>query len=156
MAQGSPRTPAWKRWRALWIEPISVEMMGEEEKDFITGRCATTRQICMPAEANAAGDIFGGWIVSQIDIAGAIVAAKRAQGRIVTVALDSVQFHYPVFIGDVISCFARITKVGRTSITVHVEVYAERHPDCVIRVTEAKAVYVAIDSERRPRPVPPE
>ena len=125
-----------------------------QNENPLTGRCATTRMICMPAEANSAGDIFGGYIVSQIDIAGAIVAAQRAQGRVVTVAIDSVQFHKPVLVGDVISCLAQITKIGRTSITVHVEVYAERHPDCVIKVTEGTVVYVAVDQDRKPRPVP--
>jgi len=120
---------------------------------YIAGRSATTRLICMPSEANASGDIFGGWIVSQMDLAGAIVAAQRARGRIVTVALDSVQFHHPVLVGDVISCFATVAKVGRTSITIDIEVYAERHPDCVIKVTQGTAVYVAVDENRKPRPV---
>jgi len=123
------------------------------DANYIAGRAATTRLICMPAEANASGDIFGGWIVSQMDLAGAIVAAQRARGRIVTVAMDSVQFHQPVFVGDVISCFAVISRVGKTSITVDIEVYAERHPDCVIKVTQGTVVYVAIDKNRRPRPV---
>jgi acyl-CoA thioesterase YciA len=130
-------------------------MPDENPINPIAGRCATTRLICMPSEANSAGDIFGGWIVSQIDVAGAIVAAQRARGRVVTVAIDSVQFHKPVLVGDVISCFAAITKIGRTSITVHVEVCAERHPECVIKVTEGTVVYVAVDKDRKPRPVPP-
>jgi len=127
----------------------------DDAAHYIAGRAATTRLICMPSETNASGDIFGGWIVSQMDLAGAIVACHRARGRIVTVALDSVQFHHPVLVGDVISCFATVSKVGRTSITIDIEVYAERYTDCVIKVTQGTAVYVAVDENRKPRPVDP-
>ena len=115
------------------------------------------RVMAMPADTNASGDIFGGWLMSQVDIAGSIIARRRANGRIVTVAVDSFQFHQPVFVGDLISCYARITRVGRTSLTVNVKAYAERQGATheSIQVTEADLTYVAVDSERRPRPLPP-
>jgi acyl-CoA thioesterase YciA len=114
------------------------------------------RVIALPADANASGDIFGGWVMSQVDVAGAIEAVRRAKGRVATVAVNSFQFKKPVFVGDLISCYAYIEKVGRTSITVRVEVYAQRgfgHHDAV-KVTEAKLVYVAVDENRVPREVP--
>lgn len=110
----------------------------------------------MPADTNAAGDIFGGWIMSQVDIAGSIEAHRRARGRVVTVAVNSFHFHEPVFVGDLISCYTAVERVGNTSLTVHVEVYAERNrqaEEC-IKVTEATLTYVAVDDNRRPRPVP--
>lgn len=122
----------------------------------------TLRLVPMPADSNAAGDIFGGWIMSQVDIAGSIAAIRRAQGRVVTVAVNAFQFKMPVFVGDLISCYAQVAKVGTTSITVDVEVYAERglrhagdEYECV-KVTEATLTYVAIDDQRHKRPVPPE
>ncbi|MGD8619079.1 MAG: acyl-CoA thioesterase [Gammaproteobacteria bacterium] len=115
------------------------------------------RVMAMPADTNAAGDIFGGWLMSQVDIAGGIIARRRANGRIVTVAVDSFQFHQPVFVGDLISCYARITRVGRTSLTVNVKAYAERQGAMheIIQVTAADLTYVAVDEQRRPRPLPP-
>lgn len=116
----------------------------------------TTRLVAMPTDTNAGGDIFGGWIVAQIDIAGSIVAARKAAGRVVTVAVNAVQFHHPVFVGDLISCYANIRSIGRTSITVAVDVYAERGAEIghhIIHVTEAVLTYVAVDDQRRPRPV---
>ncbi len=115
------------------------------------------RVMAMPADTNASGDIFGGWLMSQVDIAGSIIARRRANGRIVTVAVDSFQFHQPVFVGDLVSCYARITRVGRTSITVNVRAYAERQGAAheSIQVTEADLTYVAVDEQRRPRPVTP-
>lgn len=116
------------------------------------------RVVARPADTNAGGDIFGGWIMAQVDIAGSIAAYREALGRVVTVAVDSLQFHQPVLIGDLISCYADVVRVGRTSITVKVEVYAERDRDGIqhIKVTEAKLTYVAIDEQRRPRPVYPD
>ncbi len=118
----------------------------------------TTRLVARPADTNAAGDIFGGWIMSQVDIAGSIAAYRRAKGRVVTVAVNEFQFHKPVFVGDLISCYAEVTRVGRTSITVNVEVYAERHcvggDDAVIKVTEATLTFVAVCENRQPRIVP--
>jgi len=122
------------------------------------GREPTIRVLAMPTDTNAAGDIFGGWIMAQVDMAGSVCAYRRAQGRVVTVAVNSFEFHQPVFVGDLISCYARVTRVGRTSITVQVEVYAERNrngEEC-IRVTEATLTYVAVDEQRRPRSVSPE
>lgn len=120
-------------------------------------RQPTTRLVPMPADTNAAGDIFGGWIMSQVDIAGSIVAHQRARGRVVTVAVNSFVFHKPVFVGDVISCYADIIKVGTTSLTVNVEVFAERNrqQEEVVKVTEAILTYVAVGADRKPRPVPP-
>jgi len=114
------------------------------------------RVVPMPADAGYGGDIFGGWIMAQVDIAGSIPAIRRAQGRVATVAVNSFQFRQPVFVGDVVSFYAEVVRVGRTSITVNVEVYAQRNPvkeECV-KVTEATLTYVAVDSERRPRVVP--
>ncbi len=121
-------------------------------------REVTTRLMATPTDTNVAGDIFGGWIMSQIDIAGAVVAHKRAQGRVVTVAVNSLQFHQPVYVGDMVSCYAQISHVGRTSLTATVEVYAVRErgrAECY-KVTEATLTYVAVDDDRQPRPVPPE
>jgi acyl-CoA thioesterase YciA len=118
----------------------------------------TIRVMAMPADTNASGDIFGGWLMSQVDIAGSIVARRRAQGRIVTVAVDSFQFRNPVFVGDVISCYASITRIGKTSLTINVKAFAERqgksHNNHL--VTEADLTYVAVDDQRRPRPLPEE
>ena len=110
----------------------------------------------MPKDTNAGGNIFGGWIMSQIDIAGAIPALERARGRVVTVGANSIEFHEPVFVGDLISCYAEIIKTGRTSITVKVEVYAERNPANkeTIKVTEAELTYVALDENRMPINLP--
>ncbi|HEY6894978.1 MAG TPA: acyl-CoA thioesterase [Rhodanobacteraceae bacterium] len=111
----------------------------------------------MPADANMHGDIFGGWIMSQVDIAGALPAARRARGRVATVAVNSFVFKEPVLIGDVVSFYASIERVGRTSITVSVEVYAQRNPDAqiTVKVTEASLTYVAVGPDRRPRELPP-
>jgi len=112
--------------------------------------------MAMPADTNAAGDIFGGWLMSQVDIAGSIIARRRAQGRIVTVAVDAFQFKQPVFVGDVVSCYAKITRVGKTSITIHVKAFAERLGESqeTVQVTEADLTYVAVDEKRRPRKIP--
>ena len=115
------------------------------------------RTLAMPADANAGGDIFGGWVLSQMDIAGGVSAAQRAQGRVATVAIDAMTFHLPVHVGDVLSVYAEIEKIGRTSITVDLEAWALRRRDSEqIKVTEGCFVYVALDSEGRPRPVPAE
>lgn len=114
------------------------------------------RVVPMPADANQHGDIFGGWVMSQVDIAGSIPASRRARGRIATVAVNSFVFREPVLIGDVVSFYAHITREGRTSITVAVEVYAQRDPTEVIcvKVTEASLTYVAVGVDRRPRELP--
>jgi acyl-CoA thioesterase YciA len=118
------------------------------------GREVVLRVVPMPSDANHTGDIFGGWIMSQVDIAGSIPALRLARGRIATVAVNSFTFKQPVMIGDVVSFYAEIVRVGRTSITVDVEVYAERRTlQEVVKVTEATLTYVAVDDKRRPRPV---
>ena len=116
------------------------------------------RVVPMPSDVNFVGDIFGGWIMSQVDIAGAIPAIRRARGRVATVAVNAFSFKQPVFVGDLVSLYADIVRVGRTSITVEVEVFAQRSPldiECV-KVTEATLTYVAVDGNRKPRIVPPE
>ena len=120
------------------------------------GREPVLRVMPMPADANIHGDVFGGWIMSQVDIAGSIPAARRAAGRVATVAVNAFQFKQPVFVGDLLSLYARIAKTGSTSITVDVEVYAERQRlDAeVVKVTEATLTYVATDEARRSRPLP--
>lgn len=116
------------------------------------GREPTLRVVPMPSDANYTGDIFGGWIMSQVDIAGAIPAIELAKGRVATVAVNSFVFKQPVMIGDVVSFYAEVARVGRTSITVDVEVYARRRAsDYAVKVTEATLTYVAVDDERRPR-----
>lgn len=115
------------------------------------------RVIPMPKDANLHGDVFGGWIMSQVDIAGSVPATRRAGGRVATVAVNAFVFKQPVFVGDLLSLYAEIVKVGRTSITVSVEVYAERQRMAteVVKVTEATLTYVATDETRRSRPLPP-
>ena len=120
------------------------------------GKHAALRVMTMPADANHNGDIFGGWIMSQVDIAGGTVAGRVARGRVATVAVNSFVFKQPVQIGDLVSFYAEIVRVGNTSVTVNVEVYAERRPSDpkVVKVTEATLTYVAIDSNGQPRPIP--
>jgi acyl-CoA thioesterase YciA len=114
------------------------------------------RVVPQPSDANVHGDVFGGWIMAQVDIAGAIPASRRANGRVATVAVNSFLFKQPVFVGDLLSFYADIVKTGNTSVTVSVEVYAQRMQlaDEVVKVTEATLTYVATDQERRPRKLP--
>ena len=109
----------------------------------------------MPADANANGDIFGGWIMAQVDIAGSVLPARISRGRVTTVAVNEFIFKQPVSVGDLLSFYATVTRVGRTSVTVHVEVMAERDPENlhVVKVTEANLTYVAIDLAGKPRPI---
>ena len=121
------------------------------------GEQPVLRIIPMPADTNAHGTIFGGWVMAQVDLAGSVPAYERAQGPVVTLAVNSFLFKEPVFVGDLVSFYARVTKVGRTSITVDVEVFAQRGRigrSEAVKVTEAQLTYVAIDAERHPRPVP--
>jgi acyl-CoA thioesterase YciA len=112
------------------------------------------RTMPLPRDANASGDIFGGWILSQMDLAGGIVAAERAGGRTVTVAVEGMKFHRPVFVGDTVSCYARIVRIGRSSITVDVETVARRrHVRKEVTVTEGLFTYVAVDDNGHPRAV---
>ncbi len=114
------------------------------------------RVMPMPADSNSNGDIFGGWIMAQVDLAGAVLPARIAKGRIVTVAVNQFIFKQPVSIGDLLSFYAKVEHIGRTSVTVHVEVYAERNPANlqVVKVTEANVTYVAIDANGQPRELP--
>ena len=115
----------------------------------------TVRTIAMPADTNANGDIFGGWVMSRMDQAGGIAGVDRAQGRVVTVAVDGMTFIRPVKIGDVLSVYAQVESVGRTSMKIHVEAWARRfRTQMNDKVTEATFTFVAIDEEGRPRPVP--
>ena len=115
------------------------------------------RVMPMPSDANVHGDVFGGWIMAQVDIAGSLPATRRANGRVATIAVNSFLFKQPVFVGDLLSFYAVIVKVGNTSITVNVEVYAERNrlQTEVVKVTEATLTYVATDAQRKPRQLPP-
>ena len=114
------------------------------------------RVMPMPADANGNGDIFGGWIMAQVDVAGAVLPARIAKGRIATVAVNQFVFKQPVSVSDLLSFYAKVERIGRTSVTVNVEVYAERNPADlhVVKVTEANLTYVAIDLQGRPRPIP--
>ena len=120
------------------------------------GAVLVMRVMPMPADANANGDIFGGWIMAQVDLAGAVLPVRSAKGRIATVAVNEFIFKQPVSVGDLLSFYARVLRVGNTSVTVHVEVYAERNPANLqmVKVTEANLTYVAIDGEGQPRALP--
>ena len=117
----------------------------------------TLRLMPASSDVNVNGDIFGGWIMSQVDLAGSIPASRRARGRVATVAVNSFLFKHPVFVGDLLSFYADIVKTGNTSVTVSVEVYAQRNPDeeITVKVTEASLTYVAVGPDRRPRELPP-
>jgi len=121
------------------------------------GRELVLRVMPMPADVNGNGDIFGGWVMAQVDIAGAVLPYRIAKGRIATVAVNQFIFKQPVSMGDLLSFYAKVTRIGTTSISVHVDVYAERNPANlqVVKVTEADVTYVAIDREGKPRALPP-
>lgn len=114
------------------------------------------RMMPLPPDANVHGDVFGGWIMAHVDLAGAVPAMRRAGGRVATVAVTSFVFKQPVFVGDLVSFYAEVVSTGRTSVTVEVEVYAERNrlQAQVVKVTEATLVYVATDEQRQPRALP--
>jgi acyl-CoA thioesterase YciA len=116
------------------------------------------RQLAMPANLNAGGHIFGGWLLSQMDLAGGITAADRAQGRVATVAITAMEFHQPVHVGDVLCCYADVTRVGNTSLTIHVQAWAHRRTGKEVTetmVTAGDFVFVALDEQGNKRPVPP-
>jgi acyl-CoA thioesterase YciA len=115
------------------------------------------RTIAMPADTNPSGDIFGGWLLSQMDLAGASAAVRRAKGRVVTVGMNAISFYEPVEVGDEVSCYAQVQRVGRTSLTIEIEAW-KRHQDCQerVKVTAGVFTYVRIDDNRRPVPVPSE
>ena len=121
-----------------------------------TDKDLVLKVIPMPADCNANGDIFGGWVMAQVDLAGAVVPARYTQGRMATVAVNQFIFKQPVRVGDILSFFSSVTRIGNTSITVQVEVYAERFQSqgIYLKVTEASLTYVAIDENGKPRPIP--
>jgi len=133
-----------------------MEKLPEVAESLPAGKQPALRVMPMPADANQNGDIFGGWIMSQVDIAGGALAGRVARGRVATVAVKEFVFKQPVQIGDLLSFYAEVVKIGNTSITINVEVYAERKPDTptVVKVTEATLTYVAIDRYGQPRAVP--
>jgi acyl-CoA thioesterase YciA len=113
------------------------------------------RTLAMPADTNPSGDIFGGWVLAQMDLAAGIVAAQRAQGRVATAALDGMSFHKPVYVGDLVSCYAKVVRVGRSSMTVQVDTFVlRRRTGDEVKVTEGRFTLVAIDDQGRPRPLP--
>lgn len=127
--------------------------MGEDDGD--ARGWVAVRTLAMPADTNPSGDIFGGWLLAQMDIAAGTIARRRAGGRVATVALDAMSFHLPVQVGDLVSCHARITRIGTTSMTVEVETWAIRgRTGEEVKVTEGRFTLVALDAAGRPRPVP--
>ena len=129
-----------------------------EQPTKLPERQPTLRLMPMPADVNHAGDIFGGYVMANVDLAGGIAAMRRARGRVATIAVNQFLFKQPVSVGDVLSFYAEVVKVGRTSMTINVEVYAVRHPadPLVVKVTEAQLTYVAVDAGGGKREVPPE
>ena len=121
-----------------------------------TDQVLVLKMIPMPGDCNANGDIFGGWVMAQVDMAGSVLPARYAQGRMATVAVNEFVFKQPVRVGDILSFFSKVSRIGRTSITVKVEVYAERYirQGQYIKVTEATLTYVAIDDNGKPREIP--
>ena len=115
----------------------------------------TIQMLAMPKETNPFGDIFGGWLISQMDIAGGVYCMKVAKGRVATVAIDKMAFEHPVFTGDTVYCYVQKLKTGRTSITVHIEVYVNRKYDFenLVKVTDGVFTYVKIDENRKPIPL---
>ena len=128
--------------------PADVQLPTDEE--------LVLKVIPMPADCNANGDIFGGWVMAQVDLAASVIPARYTQGRMATVAVNQFVFKHPVRVGDILSFFSKLVRIGRTSVTVKVEVYAERfrNQGHYIKVTEASLTYVAIDDEGRPREIP--
>ena len=128
--------------------------MNNSDQD-LKNKQPSLRTIAMPADANPAGDIFGGWIMAQMDLAGAIHASYEVKGRLVTVAVESMNFHLPVFIGDQLSCYCDTTRTGTTSISIHIEAWVRRRNSDVelLKVTEASYTFVSIDQDRKPIPI---
>jgi acyl-CoA thioesterase YciA len=141
-ADSSPDTDS----RAAAVAPLSLP----QDRELVL------RVMPMPGDSNANGDVFGGWIMAHVDLAGAVLPSRIAKGRIATVAVREFLFKQPVSIGDLLSFYAHVERIGRTSITVRVEVYAERNPADlrVVKVTEATLTYVAIDAAGTPREIP--
>jgi acyl-CoA thioesterase YciA len=143
---GAPGGAAAGEYPAVTLAPLSLP--GDRQ--------LVLRVMPLPADVNANGDIFGGWIMAQVDLAGAVLPSRIAKGRIATVAVNQFTFKQPVSLGDLLSFYAKVERIGTTSITVHVEVYAERNPANlqVVKVTEASLTYVAIDRDGKPRALP--
>jgi acyl-CoA thioesterase YciA len=141
---------------ALGGTKMEQKMNDDNNNKLPAGKMPQLRVMPMPADANVHGDVFGGWIMAQVDIAGSLPATRRANGRVATIAVDSFVFKQPVFVGDLLSFYADIVKVGNTSITVHVEVFAERNrlQTEIVKVTDATLIYVATDATRKPRQIP--
>jgi acyl-CoA thioesterase YciA len=127
-----------------------------KEPEHPSSGLLAVRVLAMPADTNPQGDIFGGWLMSQVDIAGSILAVQRAQGRVATVAVHEFQFLSPVYVGDLVSCYAEFEHEGRTSVRIKVDVYSERErdPSSVKQVASASITYVAVDAESHPRMLP--
>ena len=138
--------------------PAMSQNLNQPNVSLPTDKDLVLKVIPMPADCNANGDIFGGWVMAQVDLAGAVLPARRVRGRMVTVAVNEFIFKQAVKVGDILSFFSRIVRVGRTSVTVKVEVFAERFQlqGQYIKVTEANLTYVAVDDQGKPRPVPAE
>jgi acyl-CoA thioesterase YciA len=137
---------------------MSNESSPRPESTLPQDRELVLKVIPMPADCNANGDIFGGWVMAQVDLAGSVLPARHVRGRMATVAVNQFIFKQPVRVGDILSFFAHVHRIGNTSITVQVEVFAERFSaqGQYVKVTEASLTYVAIDDEGRPRPIPKE
>jgi acyl-CoA thioesterase YciA len=140
----------------LEIVPMSRDSSPPLQTALPTDRELVLKVIPMPADCNANGDIFGGWVMAQVDLAGAVLPARYVRGRMATVAVNQFIFKQPVRVGDILSFFSNVTRIGNTSIMVQVEVFAERFSSQgqYVKVTEASLTYVAIDDEGRPRPIP--
>src|SRR5450830_1090565 len=136
--------------------PPAAASSRAEKVQLPTDQELVLKVIPMPRDCNGNGDIFGGWVMAQVDLAGAVVPARYIQGRMVTVAVNEFIFKHPIQVGDILSFFAKLTRIGRTSVTVKVEVFAERFgsQDDNVKVTEASITYVAVDENGKPREVP--
>ena len=138
------------------MTPADIHATAQAPASLPADKELVLRVIPMPSDANFNGDIFGGWIMAQVDLAGSVLPVRIAKGRVTTVAVNQFVFKQPVSVGDLLSFYATVERVGNTSITLRVEVYAERNPADiqVVKVTEANLTYVAIDREGKPRQIP--
>lgn len=165
VAERNPAAPEVVKVTEARLTYVAVDgegakrLIGAAEAEACPGGAAdkplVLRMMPMPADLNPAGDVFGGWIMSMVDIAGAVPAIHHARSKVATVAVDSFVFKQPISVGDVVSFYASISRVGNTSVTVDVEVFAERHPEhpVVVKVTEARLTYVAVDAFRAKRQI---
>ncbi|MDR3376202.1 MAG: acyl-CoA thioesterase [Ancalomicrobiaceae bacterium] len=131
------------------------DLQSQPSESQLPERVPLVRTIAMPADTNPAGDIFGGWLMAQMDLAAGNAAARRARGRCVTIAVEAITFLKPVFVGDEVSLYGEIVSTGRTSMKIAVEAWRrDRHSDETVKVTQATFTFVAIGADRRPRPLP--